>query len=105
MTQCRRRHSGFDHFVIDSDFGLRISSFLLPTFTAGDREIWRRRLLLPAEIGGRGITSGMRTLRWVPFTFLAGLHGFAIFAPYAALVLTVYHVIRASRRRRLAVAR
>jgi hypothetical protein len=31
----------------------------------------------------------MRHLRWVPFTFIAGLHGFAIFAPYAALVMII----------------
>jgi hypothetical protein len=31
----------------------------------------------------------MRHLRWVPFTFIAGLHGFALFAPYAALVMII----------------
>lgn len=46
----------------------------------------------------------MRTLRWVPLTFLAGLHGFAIFAPYAALVLVVSHVVRSRRKTRLALA-
>ena len=40
----------------------------------------------------------MRTLRWVPLTFLAGLHGFAIFAPYAALVMIVYHLSRYLRK-------
>ena len=29
----------------------------------------------------------MRHLRWVPLAFLAGQHGFAIFAPYAALMV------------------
>ena len=29
----------------------------------------------------------MKHLRWLPFAFLAGQHGFAIFAPYAALML------------------
>jgi hypothetical protein len=42
----------------------------------------------------------MRTLRWVPLTFLAGLHGFAIFAPYAAIVLAIDGLIRARRRGR-----
>lgn len=46
----------------------------------------------------------MRTLRWVPLTFLAGLHGFAIFAPYAAIVMTVYHIHRYRRRTRVAPA-
>jgi hypothetical protein len=40
----------------------------------------------------------MRTLRWVPLTFLAGLHGFAIFAPYAAIVLIFYGLARSRRR-------
>jgi hypothetical protein len=40
----------------------------------------------------------MRTIRWMPLTFLAGLHGFAIFAPYAALVMIVYHVSRHYRK-------
>jgi hypothetical protein len=31
----------------------------------------------------------MRHLRWLPFTFLADVHGFAIFAPYAALMMAV----------------
>lgn len=29
----------------------------------------------------------MRHIRWLPFAFLAGVHGFAIFAPYVALVM------------------
>jgi hypothetical protein len=40
----------------------------------------------------------MRTIRWVPFTFLAGLHGFAIFAPYAAVVMLLYVVARHYRQ-------
>jgi hypothetical protein len=40
----------------------------------------------------------MRALRWVPLTFLAGLHGFAIFAPYAAIVLAIDGLVRARRR-------
>ena len=45
----------------------------------------------------------MRTLRWVPLTFLAGLHGFALFAPYAAMVMIVYHISRYRRKARLAI--
>jgi hypothetical protein len=41
----------------------------------------------------------MKHLRWVPLAFLAGQHGFAIFAPYAALMLAVGHLM--NRRRRL----
>jgi hypothetical protein len=43
----------------------------------------------------------MRALRWVPLTFLAGLHGFALFAAYAAVVMAVYLVARSIRRARL----
>jgi hypothetical protein len=31
----------------------------------------------------------MRIVRWMPLTFLAGLHGFLYFAPYAAAVLGI----------------
>ena len=41
----------------------------------------------------------MKSLRFLPLTFLAGAHGFAIFAPYAALALAT--LILANRRRRL----
>ena len=46
----------------------------------------------------------MRMIRWFPLTFLAGAHGFAIFAPYAALVLVTFHVARTIRKARLARA-
>jgi hypothetical protein len=47
----------------------------------------------------------MKHLRWLPFAFLAGQHGFAIFAPYAALMLTLGHYMQQmQRRRRVAVA-
>jgi len=29
----------------------------------------------------------VKHLRWLPFAFLAGQHGFAIYAPYAALMV------------------
>jgi hypothetical protein len=45
----------------------------------------------------------MKHLRWVPLAFLAGQHGFAIFAPYAALMLTVDHLM--NRRRRVQTVR
>jgi hypothetical protein len=40
----------------------------------------------------------MKHLRWVPFAFLAGQHGFAIFAPYAALMLALGHYLQRRRR-------
>jgi hypothetical protein len=46
----------------------------------------------------------MRTIRWVPLTFLAGLHGFALFAPYVALVAGIWIVMRARRATALAGA-
>jgi len=41
-----------------------------------------------------GITLPMRSLRFVPFAFVAGMEGFATFAPYLAVVLLMAHVIR-----------
>jgi hypothetical protein len=40
----------------------------------------------------------MRSLRWIPVAYLAGLHGFALFAPYLAIVLTAGHLIRRWQR-------
>jgi hypothetical protein len=40
----------------------------------------------------------MKSLRFLPLTFLAGVHGFAIFAPYAALAIAA--LLLANRRRR-----
>lgn len=42
----------------------------------------------------------MRTIRYLPLTFLAGVHGFALFAPYLAVAVAVTHVLWARRRRR-----
>ena len=39
----------------------------------------------------------MRTLRYVPLTYLAGIHGFALFAPYLALFLAATIVIQRRR--------
>ena len=36
----------------------------------------------------------MKHIRWMPFTFLAGVHGFALFAPYVAVMLAVAHLLR-----------
>ena len=47
----------------------------------------------------------MRTLRFVPLAFVAGVDGFAFFAPYMAAVLLVRHVVNNRRRaRRAAIA-
>ena len=43
----------------------------------------------------------MRSLWFLPLTFVAGVHGFAIFAPYLALVFAALH-LRSRRRARLA---
>ena len=50
------------------------------------------------------ISPAMRSLRWMPLTYLAGLHGFLLFAPYVLLVLTVRHLYRRAQARRVAVA-
>jgi hypothetical protein len=39
----------------------------------------------------------MKSLRFLPIAFLAGTHGFALFAPYLVLVLAAAHLF--SRRR------
>jgi hypothetical protein len=41
----------------------------------------------------------MKSLRYLPLTFLAGVHGFAMFAPYAAIFLGIVHLINRRRRR------
>ena len=40
-----------------------------------------------------------KALRFLPLAFLAGTHGFALFAPYVALVLAALH-LRTIRRER-----
>jgi hypothetical protein len=45
----------------------------------------------------------MKHLRWVPLAFLAGQHGFAVFAPYATLMLVLAHYMT-RRRQASAVA-
>jgi hypothetical protein len=41
----------------------------------------------------------MRSLRFLPITFLAGQHGFLLFAPYLAVVLTAVEIAHAYQRR------
>lgn len=36
----------------------------------------------------------MKMVRFLPFAFLAGVHGFALFAPYMAALLVVAHLLR-----------
>jgi hypothetical protein len=40
----------------------------------------------------------MRSLRFLPLAFIAGIHGFALFAAYAAVVLITFGVFLAGRR-------
>ena len=43
----------------------------------------------------------MKTALFVPLAFVAGVHGFALFAPYLALFLAAAHVLRGRRHRRI----
>jgi len=45
----------------------------------------------------------MRALWFLPLTFVAGIHGFAVFAPYLVVVFTAVHL--RSRQRAKARAR
>ena len=45
----------------------------------------------------------MKHLRWIPFAFVADVHGFAIFAPYAALMMALAVTIEVRHRRARAV--
>ena len=48
----------------------------------------------------------MRSLWFMPFTFIAGQRGFALFAPYLAAFLATAHLTRARRKRaNLTIAR
>ena len=42
-----------------------------------------------------------KALRFLPLTFLAGTHGFALFAPYVAVVLAALHLRNRHRARNL----
>ena len=39
----------------------------------------------------------MKSLRFLPIAFLAGIHGFALFAPYVVLVLATAHLVKRRR--------
>ena len=39
----------------------------------------------------------MRALWFLPLTFVAGVHGFAVFAPYLVVVFTALHLRSRSR--------
>ena len=45
----------------------------------------------------------MKSLVFLPFAFLAGQHGFAIFAPYLAVFITIVAVVRRFQRAAAAV--
>jgi hypothetical protein len=47
----------------------------------------------------------LKALRFLPLAFLAGTHGFALFAPYAGLVLAALHLRSVHRRRARRLAR
>jgi hypothetical protein len=42
----------------------------------------------------------MRALAFFPLAYVAGVHGFALFAPYAATFLVIAHFLRRSRQAR-----
>ena len=41
----------------------------------------------------------MKALKYLPFTFVAGAHGFALFAPYLLAFMAMAQVIGPVRRR------
>jgi hypothetical protein len=48
----------------------------------------------------------MKWVKYLPLAFIAGTHGFALFAPYAAVVTMIHLSARGRRhRRRVAIAR
>ena len=59
------------------------------------------RLSAVARVIGGITASAMRTLWFMPLTFLCGVHGFAFFAPYLVTFLAVAHLLK---RRRVPVA-
>jgi len=42
----------------------------------------------------------MRALAFFPLAYVAGVHGFALFAPYAAMFLVIAHLLRRTRKAR-----
>jgi|tagenome__1003787_1003787.scaffolds.fasta_scaffold9332095_1 hypothetical protein len=47
----------------------------------------------------------MKALRFLPFCFIADVHGFSLLAPYLVLFLVFVHVLVAIQRRRAASIR
>jgi len=39
----------------------------------------------------------VRSIRFIPLTFLAGVHGFALFAPYVLLFVALMMLLQRSR--------
>jgi hypothetical protein len=48
------------------------------------------QFISPAVKGG--YSHAMRLIRFMPIAFIADFHGFALFAPYVAVVLTALHI-------------
>jgi hypothetical protein len=46
----------------------------------------------------------MKLLRYLPFAYFCGIHGFALFAPYAAMVFAMDVALKTRRTARLAAA-
>src|SRR5436190_12789318 len=55
--------------------------------------------------GGLINSPGVKHIRFLPLAFLAGVHGFDLFAPYAVAVLACLPVVARLRRRRRAQRR
>ncbi len=55
--------------------------------------------------GGARVINGpaMKILRMFPLAFFADVHGFILFAPYLALVLTAFYVVNRRQTQRAAV--
>jgi hypothetical protein len=45
----------------------------------------------------------MRMIRFLPLAYVAGVHGFALFAPYLAVFLALAHFCRYAMARRVAL--
>jgi hypothetical protein len=46
------------------------------------------------------VAGDVRSLYFLPLTFMAGVDGFALFAPYLALAVAATHLLWARRRKR-----
>ena len=60
---------------------------------------WRMRRNSSRDFTDRGYdVAAMKSLRFLPLTFLAGVHGFALFAPYAAFATAALLLFRRRRQ-------